>query len=305
MTTINIADIDLVFLSYDEPNCEQNWRRVQELCPRALRVHGVEGSDAAHKACAELAETDRVLIIDGDNWVSESLFSSQWHIDPEFDISRSVLSFPARNSINGLEYGNGGVKIWPRSVIFDMRTHELAQDTAGGSGLDFCWTVDYVLMPQTLSETRVNHTAQQAWRAGFREGVKMAVIDGEWVQDAEQWRSRIARINLRRLETWLQVGRDVNHGVWAILGARQGLTRVMIQGWDPRRVHDFDTLDHIWADTAEPLKDPLKAARDLGPALIDHLGVAIAAEPLSPAQSQWFKHWLHWQPRTQPKRLRS
>ena len=37
------------------------------IVPWAKRVHGVEGSDAAHKACANLSETDRFITVDGDN----------------------------------------------------------------------------------------------------------------------------------------------------------------------------------------------------------------------------------------------
>ena len=45
---------DVVFLSYDEPNAEENYQHLLSIRPKAKRVHGVKGSDAAHKACAEL-----------------------------------------------------------------------------------------------------------------------------------------------------------------------------------------------------------------------------------------------------------
>jgi hypothetical protein len=306
MTTINVDHIDCVFLSYDEPNCEENWQRVLELCPRAVRVHGVSGSDRAHKACAEISDSERVLIIDGDNWVDPSVFSFSYTFSPEWSVDHSVLSFPARNSVNGLEYGNGGVKIWPRSVIENMRTHEAVSELGSdGSGVDFCWSVDYVLMPQCLSETRINATAAQAWRAGFREGVKMALVDGGWIPDPEQWLAQIAKINLRRLETWLNVGRDVRHGAWAILGARQGLARTMVELVDPQSVHDFDHLDYLWETMACALEDPLVEIRRSGLQLRDHLGIAVSTEPLTPAQSSWHKYWAQWEARREPRRLRS
>lgn len=300
---LRISELDIIFLSYDEPNCEQNWARVQELCARALRVHGVKGSDAAHKACAELASTDRLLIIDGDNWVDEALFSQTFELSDSWRAEASVLSYTAENSVNGLKYGNGGVKIWPRRVVLDMQTHE-AVGGQGIAGTDFCWAVDYILMPGCWSQSRINHTQQQAWRAGFREAVKMSLVDGAWIQDPYQWREHIARVNLRRLETWLQVGRDVDNGVWAILGARQGLARVMLEGWDPSGVQDFDVLDSIWARSAENIKDPLPTIRDLGQDLVTELGVAIAPEPLNAEQSRWYKHWANWEARREPRRLK-
>ena len=56
-----VTDYDIIYLSYDEPNAEENYADLCSKIPWAKRVHGVEGSDAAHKACAELSETDRFI----------------------------------------------------------------------------------------------------------------------------------------------------------------------------------------------------------------------------------------------------
>ena len=50
-----------------------------DLCkkvPWAKRVHGVKGSDAAHKACAELSDTDHFITVDGDNIIDETVSKS-------------------------------------------------------------------------------------------------------------------------------------------------------------------------------------------------------------------------------------
>jgi len=70
---MKVTDYDIIYLSYDEPNAEKNYADLLSKVPWAKRVHGVEGSDAAHKACAEMSETERLIIVDGDNV-----------IDPEF-----------------------------------------------------------------------------------------------------------------------------------------------------------------------------------------------------------------------------
>ena len=49
-TMIDIADLDVVFLSYIEPNKEHNWADLRSKCQWAKLVDCVEGSDAAHKA---------------------------------------------------------------------------------------------------------------------------------------------------------------------------------------------------------------------------------------------------------------
>ena len=47
---LNVADCDVVYLSYDEPNAEKNYADILTKIPWAKRIHGVEGSDASHKA---------------------------------------------------------------------------------------------------------------------------------------------------------------------------------------------------------------------------------------------------------------
>ena len=74
---IDVADLDVIFLSYKEPNKEHNWLDLKSKCPWAKRVDGVEGSDAAHKAAAETSQTERFMLIDGDNVVDASIFDQQ------------------------------------------------------------------------------------------------------------------------------------------------------------------------------------------------------------------------------------
>lgn len=301
MTTIKISDLDIVYLSYDEPNCESHWQQLLAQCPRAQRVHGVKGSDAAHKACARLAQTERFVTIDGDNLVRPRFFEQTFTSDLIGDLS--VVSFAGRNCVNGLTYGNGGIKIWPRSVVLDMQTHEAS--AGGEAAVDFCWALDYVLMPGVWSDVIINHTRQQAWRAGFREGVKLSLINGHHEPDPKQWRKGMVKNNWDRLVTWLQVGQDVEHGVWAILGARQGVYRTQLTDWPWQRVQDFDHLDWIWERELEGRDDPMSMIEELGVSLSQQLDMPIASQPLTALQSQWFKT-LNTQPaRTEPRRLRS
>jgi len=304
MTTITVSEIDLVYLSYDEPNADSNWRHLTNICPWAQRIHGVKGSDAAHKACAAITTGTHMITVDGDNQIDPRFLAQSWQFDSTWDIEHSVLSFSAENVINGLTYGNGGIKIWPRSVVQEMQTHEAVGDASVAS-VDFCWHLDYVLMPGVWSRALINHTSHQAWRAGFREGVKMALVNGELIRNPSQWRSSMAKVNMDRLTVWLQVGQDQANAAWAILGARQGLHRCMLTNWDHSEVKDFDLLDHIWHQEVQALTDIQGLTQDLGAELRNRLGMAIEPEPLSAAQSKWFKSVFNQPLRTEPRRLRS
>ena len=70
----SINEFDIVFISYDEPNADENYNDLINKAPWAKRSHGVFGSDAAHKAAADMAETDRFITIDADNIVKEDFF---------------------------------------------------------------------------------------------------------------------------------------------------------------------------------------------------------------------------------------
>ena len=106
---IDIADLDCVFLTYDEPKKEEFWAKIQNMVPWAKRVDGVKGSDAAHKAAADASDTDWFVLIDGDNLPYADFFNLQLRIT-DADAGKA-FRWKARNEINGLMYGNGGMSV--------------------------------------------------------------------------------------------------------------------------------------------------------------------------------------------------
>ena len=114
---VKLAELDIIYLSYDEPNAEQNYADLLTKVPWAKRVHGIHGSDAAHKACAELSTTDRFVTVDGDNTIRQEFINQVLDFDEHTDLEHSVISWCGRNSINGLLYGNGGLKCWPKKYV--------------------------------------------------------------------------------------------------------------------------------------------------------------------------------------------
>jgi len=244
-----ITEFDVVFISYDEPNADENYADLLEKCPWAKRSHGVYGSDACHKAAAKLSETERFISIDADNKVRPDFFELELDLT-KFDRS-DVLSWSGKNVINGLVYGNGGVKLWPKKVVEQMRTHEAVESGAGA--VDFCWDIHYHQLNNIYSDVYNNATPYQAYRAGFREGVKLALIDGQpmdWRQIADRNNFK----NHRRLLVWMSVGQDVQNGLWAMYGARLGcyLTNLR-KDWDYKLVADFEWHNQYWSETVAPM----------------------------------------------------
>ncbi len=238
---IDTADLDVMYISYDEPDAEENWADLVNKVPWAERVHGVKGSNAAHKAAAEIALTNYVVTIDGDNIINEDFFNNSI----EYDNPNAVYSWRSVNNINGLTYGNGGIKIWPKNVLLTMQTHEDAPAGNPQAQVDFCWDQDYIQMHDVYSRTYQNGSKYQAWRAGFREGVKLTLVNGERVAP-ENFLRGVHKKCLEHLEIWMNVGADVTHGRDAMIGAMQGCYMTMLTDWDFLEVRDFDKLEEIY-----------------------------------------------------------
>jgi len=285
---IDIADLDVVFLSYKEPNKEHNWLDLKAKCPWAKRVDGVEGSDAAHKAAGECAKTERFVLVDGDNIVDPAIFDQQ--IDLSKQNENVVIRWRSLNNINGLKYGNGGVSCWTKQFVRNMKTHENT-DGSEASLVEFCYEDGYLAYPQCYSTTIINHTAQQAWQAGFREGVKMSLDRGKRKTPGEFLQS-VHKQNLLCLLTWMSVGADVKHGLWAMYGACEGCYMTMVADWDHVNVRDFKYLEQHWDDKHIKEQDLANTIDQLIAELNYTLGVS--ASRLGAEQSKFFKFCMKW-----------
>jgi hypothetical protein len=240
---IDVADLDVIYLSYDEAQKEEFWVKIKNMIPWAKRVDGVHGSDAAHKAAADMSETERFILIDGDNMPDPKFFDMTLSITNEN--KNRQFRWRARNHINGLYYGNGGMSSWTRTFVKNMRTHENT-DGRQETNIEFCFDPLYTPMHDCYSTTYPNGSARQAWRAGFREGVKMCTRNGVPPKTREEFLSWVWPRNLQNLTIWQTIGRDVEHGSWAILGARLGTHYLMLREWDYGDVKDFNKLDELW-----------------------------------------------------------
>ena len=76
--------------------------------------------------------------------------------------------------LNGLVYGNGGLKCYTTEYTKTIHTHEALDDE---EGMEFCWKLNYIQPNDILLEVHsvTVSSFSQAFRAGFREGVKMSL----------------------------------------------------------------------------------------------------------------------------------
>ena len=92
--------LDIIFLSYDEPNADANFERLQSRFPYTKRVHGVQGIANAHAKAAKESDTRLFYVIDGDTEVFDTFrfesqnkekhlcaFSNFWHLLKHWSLS--------------------------------------------------------------------------------------------------------------------------------------------------------------------------------------------------------------------------
>lgn len=195
---------DIIFLSYHEENAEEHWELVRQRFPRAIHIKGVTGLVKAHRIAAEQCKTRYFWVVDADNIVYDTFdFSFRWNRREENE--HRIAVWKARNNINGLEYGYGGIKLLPRREVLKV-SEGVTDFTTSISDL-------FIPMEEVASTTVINSTPFEAWKAGFRECVKLSsgIIDG-----------CIPAENEERLKCWLTVSLNVPNQEHCIVGAKQG-----------------------------------------------------------------------------------
>ena len=168
----------------------------------------------------------------------------------------------------------------------NMKTHE-ASDGNDTHTVDFCLDSQnnvYWAMWDCYSTTYPNYTPFQAWRAGFREGVKMCLNNGK-KPSVEDFKGDVPGRNMNNLTIWHNVGTDVENGIWAIYGARLGTYMTMLTDWDPKEVQWFDNFLALWEEHKD--KIPTFEAERIAEALRDKLGLPMCT--LDVEQSKFFK----------------
>jgi hypothetical protein len=136
------------------------------------------------------------------------------------------------------------------------------------------------------STTYPNYTPFQAWRAGFREGVKMSLDRGS-KPTVDHFKETVATRNIDNLKVWHNVGADVENGSWAIFGARLGTYMTMLTDWDHTKVQWFDNIAALWQEHKD--SDLSIQIKTLGFSLHDKLGLPV--DILNPQQSKFFKYY--------------
>jgi len=218
---------DIVFISYKEPNAEENFsdlykrfNTVTMFGDRVKRVKDVKGIHNAHVEAAKMVSTSYFFIVDGDAKIMPDFKFDYTTDDEDFvHVYRSV------NPINDLVYGYGGVKLFPTNQTRNMDTSTTDMTTS--------ITKNFKIINEIANITAFNTDPFNTWKSAFRECAKLSSKTIRRQKDDE---------TNARLKTWTTVGHDRPFGEYALAGATAGMEFGLSGGSDLRLINDFDWL---------------------------------------------------------------
>lgn len=227
-----VAPYDIVFISYNEPNADQNYNNLRRRFPRAKRIHGVKGIHQAHQEAAKLVDTIMFWVVDGDAEIVNDFYFEHEVSSYERDI---VHVWRSKNPVNDLVYGYGGVKLLPTRLTLNMDTSKPDMTTSISS--------KFKAVNQLSNITAFNTDPFNTWKSAFRECCKLSskIIDRQKNEET-----------MHRLEIWCTVGNDRPFGEFAISGAKAGSLygetyKESLQ--DLKKINDFDWLKSLFDQT--------------------------------------------------------
>ena len=217
---------DIVFISFHEEFADENFEKLKSRSPRRNihRVNGVVGIHNAHIEAAKLSTTSMFWVVDADAEVVDD-FEFDYQV-PYYD-QNMVHVWRSRNPINNLEYGYGGVKLFPKQLTIDMNT----------STMDMTMNISnkFKVVDAVSNITAFNTSSFSAWRSAFRECCKLAVINNNEALD--------------RLDAWCQLNEEAPFGFYAYIGALAGKQYGEKNASIPEalaKINDFNWLEEWW-----------------------------------------------------------
>jgi len=213
---------DIVFISYQEPSADENYTALKARFPMAKRVHGVKGIHQAHIKAAKKCFTKMFWIVDADALILDT-FNFNYET-PEHQLDH-VHVWRAKNPINGLEYGYGGVKLFPRNLTIGMDTTKPDMTTSISE--------HFIAVDEVANITAFNTSPFETWKGAFRECAKLSskTITRQDNEETEQ-----------RLKTWCTKGSEERYGSYALNGANAGRKFGISNRSNIGLINDFDWL---------------------------------------------------------------
>lgn len=217
---------DIVVLSYQEDIdiVESQIQFIKDKGLEIKHIRGIKGIFEAHKEAAYKVNSKMFWVVDAD---AEVVDDFDFDYIPDVYDEEVVHVWASKNPVNGLEYGYGGVKLFPTEMVRQ----------ATSWGLDFTTGLSsrFKAMPQVSCITKFNTDAFSTWRSAFRECVKLTLNSDE---ESKQ-----------RLDAWLNTEGEADFVEEAKQGALEGNQFALKNKGnlvELDRINDYEWLKGQW-----------------------------------------------------------
>jgi hypothetical protein len=218
--SVECIPMDVIFISYDETDADENWEILKAQYPSAQRLHGVEGMDNALKKAAEMSKTHWYYAVFAKTIV-EPLFD--FTFQPDLFQQPKHYIFHAHNPMNGLEYGHMGIVMYNCNIVKNMTNF----------GIDYTMSAAHEVVPIVSAIAAFNTTPYQTWRTAFREVAKLSQFNDETPTIENSY----------RLKTWTTKA-EGEYAEWCLQGAKDAVAFYAANSHDKTQLKQ--AFDWVW-----------------------------------------------------------
>ena len=228
-SNVSQHDHDIVFISYDELEAEQNYNLLKSKFPRTKRLHGVKGMINALRQAASMSTSGYYYAVFAKTQVDSNF---------KFDYQHDRLSVPSHhifncyNPIIDWEYGHMGIVLYNCDIVLNCVDY----------ALDYTTSFPVKVVNQRSCTSAYNVSPYQTWRTAFRECVKLS-SNAIANSDADE--------NQTLLNRWLTVANG-NHAEWNLQGAKDAVEFVE-SGQDLYNIMDWQYLNSYFQTKHGPI----------------------------------------------------
>jgi len=200
--TLQPQSQNIVYISYDEPDAEINFNKLQQRFPNTKRIHGVSGMENALQAAACASDTPWFFAVFAKTDVHEDF---DFSFVPDYFQEPKHYIFHCKNRVNGLAYGHMGIILYNCNMVIKAEEYDLL-------GLDYTLSFPHEVVPKLSCYGNFDTTAYHTWRTAFRETSKLAYFDSLSPSVENQY----------RLDTWTSQAQGP-FAKWCLQGAKDGV----------------------------------------------------------------------------------
>ena len=226
--------LDIIFVSNNEPNAEENWQHLRSCVPQCHNLHRidqVQGRIQSEQAAAAKSDSTWYFRVPAKLKVNKDF---DWSWQPDRLQQPKNYIFHAYNPVINLQYGHMAIVALNKSLCLATQ----------GQQLDFVMESAHEVVPILSGTANYVESPWMAWRTAFREVLKLK----HSLPNVE---------NQYRLDLWLNSDSTVKYAQWSLWGAEDAMDYYTQVGGEFQKIKQ--SYEWAWLSQYASIKRNLEA----------------------------------------------